>query len=132
MTVSAASEIIRSFCLQIPQTNWNKLLYARSPPAPHKYIQDMWEFEDIDGDLGDTLLKNFTVSGPVMLSRVVTFCQNAIRNMGKKLKKLKSEMTTCGLSFSPRSVSFLPATIHTVEACLQRNTTHFSYLFFYI
>lgn len=60
MLVSTASEIIRPFCLQIPQTNWNKILYAVSPPAPHKYIQDMWEFEEIDSDLGDMLLKNFT------------------------------------------------------------------------
>lgn len=60
MTVSTASEIIRPFCLQIPQNNSNKILYAHSPPAPHKNIQDMWEFEEIDGDVGDMLLKNFT------------------------------------------------------------------------
>lgn len=55
------SEIIRLlFCLQIPETNWNKIFYACSPLAPHTYIQDMWEFEEIVDDLGDMLLKNFT------------------------------------------------------------------------
>jgi hypothetical protein len=88
----------------------------------------MWEFEEIVGDLGDMLLKNFTNcfrSGYVKSRGYVL--PEFYKKYGQKVEELEVRDDDLWVVSFPKTGKFFPATIHTVENCLQRNTAHFSY-----
>jgi len=129
MTVSTASEIISPFCLQIPQTNLNKILYARSPPVPHKYIQDMWEFEEIDSDLRDMLLKNFTNcfrSGYVKSRGYVL--PECYKKFGKKVEELEVRDDDLWVISFPKTGKFSPS--HDTYRCSLFATEYHTFFVF--
>lgn len=51
---------VHYFRLQIQQIIWNNILLTYLPLTHHKSIQDMLEFNEVNGELGEILLKKFT------------------------------------------------------------------------
>jgi hypothetical protein len=88
----------------------------------------MWEFEEVDGDLGDVLLKKFTNcfrSGYIKSRGYIL--PESYKKCGQRVEELEVRDDDLWVVSFPKTGKFSPSNVHSVETCLQRNIAHILY-----